>query len=304
MKMKTFVCLHGFGKHPGGRRPGFSAALRRNVEALLGAPVLWREVLWDGLLGSPDSFGTMDLALQTPALVRAFYEGRAGDAVRARVAEAVRAASAEAGGAPVVLVGHSFGAAIAYETLACGLAPEAKSLVMLAPPMGLFNRPEMLAAHAIFGMPERREAAAARGRLGPGAVERIFNAFAAPIQAVAGLPEVKGDRLPDDVSALSLRSPEDWFAEPLGEAFPDVSEREVLPPPGTRGGANHKFYWADPVVAESVAAAAVAACSHAGEPPATAAELELLSRAAEDSLWSAGQDELDENGDVVGGSIS
>ena len=162
MKTKAFVCLHGFGNHPGGRRPGFSAALRRSVESRLGAPV----------------------------------------------------------------------------------------------------------------------------------------------QAVAGLPEVKGDRLPDDVSALSLRSPEDWFAEPLGEAFPDVSEREVLPPPGTRGGANHKFYWADPVVAESVAAAAVAACSHAGEPPATAAELELLSRAAEDSLWSAGQYELDENGDVVGGSLS
>lgn len=254
MKAKAFVCLHGFGNHSGGRRSGFSAALRRAVEARLGAKTVWKEVLWDGLLGSPDSFGTLDLALQTPA--RAFYEGREGDAVRARVAEAVRAASAEAGGAPVVLVGHSFGAAIAYETLARGLAPEAKSLVMLAP-MGLLNR-----------------------------------------------PEGKGSRLPDDVSALSLRSPEDWFAEPLGEAFPDVSEREVLPPPGTRGGANHKFYWADPVVAESVAAAAVAACSHAGEPPATAAEFELLSRAAEDSLWSAGQYELDENGDVVGGSIS
>ena len=29
------------------------------VEERLGAPVLWKEVLWDGLLGSPDSFGTM-----------------------------------------------------------------------------------------------------------------------------------------------------------------------------------------------------------------------------------------------------
>ena len=287
--MKTFVCLHGFGNHPGGR-PGFSAALRRNVEARLGAPVLWREVLWDGLLGSPDSFGTMDLALQSPALVRDFYEGRAGDAVRARVAEAVRAASAEAGGAPVVLVGHSFGAAIAYETLARALAPEAKALVMLAPPMGLFADPGAFASRAAES-------------LAPG-LGLLAGAFAPVVGAAAGFPEVRGDRLPDDVSALSLRSPEDWFAEPLGEAFPDVSEREVLPPPGTRGGANHKFYWADPVVAESVAAAAVAACSHAGEPPATAAELELLSRAAEDSLWSAGQDELDENGDVVGGSIS
>ena len=288
--MKTFVCLHGFGNHPGGRRPGFSAALRRAVESRLGASVLWREVLWDGLLGSPDSFGTMDLALQSPALVRDFYEGRAGDAVRARVAEAVRAASAEAGGAPVVLVGHSFGAAIAYETLARALAPEAKALVMLAPPMGLFADPGAFASRAAES-------------LAPG-LGLLAGAFAPVVGAAAGFPEVRGDRLPDDVSALSLRSPEDWFAEPLGEAFPDVSEREVLPPPGTRGGANHRFYWADPVVAESVAAAAVAACSHAGEPPATAAELELLSRAAEDSLWSAGQDELDENGDVVGGSIS
>ena len=108
--MKAFVCLHGFGDHSGGRRPGFSAALRRSVEARLGAKTVWKEVLWDGLLGSPDSFGTLDLALPTPALARAFYEGRAGDAVRARVAEAVRAASVEAGGAPVVLVGHSLGA--------------------------------------------------------------------------------------------------------------------------------------------------------------------------------------------------
>ncbi len=305
MKAKAFVCLHGFGNHSGGHRPGFSAALRRAVEARLGAKTVWKEVLWDGLLGSSDSSGTLDRALPSPALARAFYEGREGDAVRARVAEAVRAAAAESGGAPVVLVGHSFGAAIAYETLARGLAPEAKSLVMLAPPMGLFNRPEMLAAHAIFGMPERREAAAARGRLGPGAVERIFNAFAAPIQAVAGLPEVKGDRLPDDVSALSLRSPEDGFAETLEPDFPDVSEREVLPPPGTRRGANHRFYWKSPDVAESVAAAAVAACSQAGEPPATAEAFELLSRAVEDSLWSAGEEfEFDEDGNIVGVSVS
>ena len=83
--MKAFLCLHGFGNHSGGRRPGFSAALRRAVEARLGAKTVWKEVLWDGLLGSPDSFGTLDLALQTPALARAFYEGREGDAVRARI---------------------------------------------------------------------------------------------------------------------------------------------------------------------------------------------------------------------------
>ena len=284
MKTKSFVCLHGFGNHPGGRKPGFSAALRRSVESCLGAPVLWKEVLWDGLLGSPDSFGTLDLALQTPALARAFYEGREGDAVRARVAEAVRAASAEAGGAPVVLVGHSFGAAIAYETLARGLAPEAKALVMLAPPMGLFADPGAFASKAAES-------------LAPG-LGLLAGAFSPVAGAVADFPEVRGGRLPDDVSALSLRSPEDWFAEPLGEAFPDVSEREVIPPPGTRGGANHRFYWESPDVAESVAAAAVAAFSAAGIPAATGAETRLLARAAEDSLWSAGEEvEVDENGE-------
>ena len=284
MKTKSFVCLHGFGNHPGGRRPGFSAALRRAVEERLGAPVLWKEVLWDGLLGSPDSFRTMDLPLQTPALVRAFYEGRAGDVVRARVAEAVRAAAAESDGAPVVLVGHSFGAAIAYETLARGLAPEAKALVMLAPPMALFNDPGAFASKAAES-------------LAPG-LGLLAGAFSPVAGAVADFPEVRGGRLPDDVSALSLRSDADWFAAPLGGTFPDVSEREVLPPPGTRGGANHRFYWESPDVAESVAAAAVAAFSAAGIPAATGAESLLLARAAEDSLWSAGEEvEVDENGE-------
>ena len=287
----AFLCLHGFGHHPGGRAPGFSAALRRNVEALLGADaVVWDEVLWDNLLGSPSSFGTLSLALESGRHVRAFYEGREGDAVRARVADAVRAVSARAGGAPVVLVGHSFGAAIAYETLARGLAPEAKSLVMLAPPMGLFNNPGAFAAKAAEGM-------------APG-LGLLVGAFAPVAGAVTDFPEVRGDRLPDDVAALSLRSPDDWFAEPLGQAFPDVSEREVIPPPGTRGGANHRFYWSSPEAAESVAAAAVAALSHAGQPPSTAAGFALLSRAAQDSLWSAEQEELDEDGNVIGGSIS
>ena len=291
MKTKSFVCLHGFGNHPGGRRPGFSAALRRAVEERLGAPVLWKEVLWDGLLGSPDSFGTMDLLLQTPALVRAFYEGRAGDAVRARVAEAVRAAAAESDGAPVVLVGHSFGAAIAYETLARGLASEAKALVMLAPPMALFNNPGAFASKAAES-------------LAPG-LGLLAGAFSPVAGAVADFPEVCGGRLPDDVSALSLRSDADWFAAPLGETFPDVSEREVLPPPGTRGGANHRFYWESPDVAESVAAAAVATFSAAGIPAATGAETRLLARAAENSLWSAGEEvEVDENGNIIGMSIS
>ena len=51
-------------------------------------------------------------------------------------------------------------------------------------------------------------------------------------------------------------------------------------------------------MAESVAAAAVAAFSTAGIPAATGAESRLLARAAEDSLWSAGEEvEVDENGE-------
>ncbi len=242
MKTKSFVCLHGFGNHPGGRRPGFSAALHRAVLSRVGAPVVWKEVLWDGLLGSPDSFGTMNLLLQTPALVRAFYEGREGDRVRDRVAAAIRAAAAEAGGAPVVLVGHSFGAAIAYDTLARGLAPEVRALAMLAPPMGVFNRPESYA---------RKMADSWAPGLG-----LLAGAFAPVAAPALGFPKVRGGRLPAGFPAVSLRSPHDWCAEPLGADFPDVSEREVLPPPGTRGGANHRFYWGSPDVAAAVASLA------------------------------------------------
>ena len=262
--MKAFLCIHGFGK----QKPGFSKALRLGVEELLGALVVWREVLWDDLLGSPASFHSATMAAETPALVRAFYEGQEGDAIRARIAEAVRAASKEAGDGPVVLVGHSLGAAIAYETLARGLAPDGMALVMLAPPMGLFNHPEMFPTSA------------------------------------PGYPRVEGDRLPEDVCALSFRNPDDWFAAPLGEDFPDVSEREVLPPPNTSRGANHLFYWSSPAVAESVAAAAVQAASDAGEPPATGAEYALLARAMEDSLWRPERAIRDENGEIIGMCIS
>ena len=262
--MKAFLCIHGFGKH----QAGFSESMRRDVEALLGSRTVWKEVLWGDLLGSPASFHSATMAAETPALVRAFYEGPEGDAIRARVAQAAHAASGEAGGGPVVLIGHSLGAAIAYETLARGLAPEARALVMLAPPMGLFNHPEMFPTGA------------------------------------PGYPHVEGDRLPEDVFALSFRNPNDWFAAPLGEDFPDVSEREVLPPPGTSRGANHLFYWASQAVAESVAAAAVRAASDAGEPPATDVEYALLARAVDDSLWTPARAIRDENGEIIGTCIS
>ena len=162
--MKAFLCIHGFGKH----QAGFSESMRREVEALLGARTVWKEILWGDLLGSPASFHLATMAAETPKYVRAFYEGPEGDAVRARVAETVRTASAEADGWPVVLVGHSLGAAIAYETLARCLAPEARALVMLAPPMGLFNHPETFPT------------------------------------SPPDYPRVEGDRLPEDVFALSF----------------------------------------------------------------------------------------------------
>ena len=275
---KSFVCIHGFGNHPGGRKHGFSHGLRNLVAALLGDDnVVWEEVIWDDLLGSPSSMSPVGLALETPALVRAFYEGKEGEAIRLRVAEAVNAASDEAGGAPVVVVGHSMGGAIAYETLAEDLVLFDCSLVMLAPPMGLFNHPEeylqKAAEHLDHGL----------GKL---ANNLGMDHWMAKLQL---FPHVKGDRLPETMPAVYFRSPDDWFAVPLGEAFPDVSELEAKPPHGTHGINNHNFYWSDPDVAASVAAAAVRAACDAGIPPSTDIEMKLLAQAAMDSLFAPGR---------------
>ena len=283
---KTFVCIHGFGNHPGGRHHGFSHKLRESVTALLGDDnVVWEEVLWDDLLGSPSSMSPVELALEAPALVRAFYEGREGEAIRLRVAEAVNAASDKAGSAPVVVVGHSMGGAIAYETLAEEPVPSDCSLVMLAPPMGLFNQPE-----------EYLQKAA--GHLGHGFEKLVRNFGLDHLAAeMARFPHVKGDRLPETMPAVYFRSPDDWFAVPLGEAFPDVSELEAEPPHGTHGLDNHRFYWSDPDVAASVAAAAVRAASDAGEPPATGMEMKLLAQAAMDSLFAPSRSVVEEDGE-------
>lgn len=249
---KAFVCVHGFGNPPGGRRKGFSHGLRDLVTALLGDDnVVWEEAIWDDLLGSPSSMSLVGLALETPALVRAFYKGKEGEAIRLRVAEAVNAASDKTEGAPVVVVGHSMGGAIAYEALAGELVPSNCSLVMLAPPMGLFNHPEAYL-----------QKAAEHFDHGPGKLANNLGMdhWMAKIRL---FPHVKGDRLPETMSAVSFRSPEDWFAVPLGKAFPDVSELEVKPPHGTHGIDNHNFYWSDPDVAASIAAAAIRAASDA-----------------------------------------
>ena len=282
---KAFLCIHGFGNHPGGRHHGFSSKLRDGVTALLGDDIVWEEVFWDDLLGSPSSMSPVELALETPPLVRAFYEGKDGEAIRLRVAEAVNAASDKAGGAPVVVVGHSMGGAIAYETLAEKPVPSGCSLVMLAPPMGLFNHPE-----------EYLDKAA--GHLGHGIGNFVRNFRLGHLAAeLAHFPHVKGDRLPETMPAVSFRSQKDWFAVPLGEPFPDVSELEVEPPHGTRGIDNHRFYWGDPDVAASVAAAAVRAASDAGEPPTTDMEMKLLAKAAMNSLFAPSRSGEDESGE-------
>ena len=283
---KTFLCIHGFGNHSGGRKNGFSYGLRDGVKALLDDnDVVWEEVLWDDLLGSPSSMSPLGLALEAPVLVRAFYEGKKGEAIRKRVKEAVNAASDKAGGAPVVVVGHSMGGAIAYEVLSEELVPSDCSLVMLAPPMGLFNHPE-----------EYLDKVARR--FGHGIRKFIRNFGLAHLAAeLAHFPHVKGDRLPETMPAVSFRSPGDWFAVPLGEAFPDVSELEVDPPHGTRGIDNHRFYWGNADVAGSVAAAAVRAASARGTSPATAMEMKLLGQAAQDSLFAPSRSWEDKDGE-------
>jgi pimeloyl-ACP methyl ester carboxylesterase len=269
---KAFVCIHGFGHHHGGRRHGFSSALCENVAQVLEEEPVWEEVLWDDLLESPPTDSLVEFVRRTPEIVRKFYRGRCGRPIRERVAEMVRVASKKANGAPIVLVGHSFGGAIAYDVLARRQAPEVKALVMLAPPMGLFNHPEEFvrsaAGHGVAG------ALAAIG----------LDKMAAHI---VGFPKVRGGRLGDDIAvALSIRSDSDWFAVSLAPEFHDVSEITAKPPRGTRGSANHRFYWRSPEVAEDVAGAAVLANLNAGAEPTTKRELDLQVRTAMNSLYT------------------
>lgn len=282
---KAFVCIHGFGNHPGGRHHGYSHKLRDGVKALLGDGIVWEEVLWDDLLGSPSSMTPVCFVRELPSIVRAFYQGEKGEAIRSRVADAIDGASEKAGGAPVVVVGHSMGGAIAYETLAGNGVLSECSLVMLAPPMGLFNEPgEYL-----------RNALRSKGHGLDGLVGRLGLDHLA--KGLAHFPHVKGGRLPETIPAIYFSSPGDWLAEPLGEEFYDVSALEAKPPRGTHGVGNHRFYWKSPEVAASVAAAAVRAASDAGVPPATEIEMKLLARAVNDSLFTPERVEVDEDGE-------
>lgn len=287
---KAFVSIHGFGMHPGGMKHGFSSALRDNVQDLLGYEVVWEEVLWNDLLPSPDSKSPLDLMLQTSREVKRFFKGLHGRAIRMRIAETVRAAAEKAGGAPVVLIGHSFGGVIAYDIMARQQAPEARALVMLAPPMGLFHHPEEFLRNAA-GHCGREEQIAALG------LDKIS-------ATISSFPHVRGGRLPEDLPALSIRSESDWFAVSLAPEFHDVSEIDVKPPRGTRESSLHSFYWKSPEVARSVAAKAVEAATDAGIPPATSIEMELQCQAVMESLYAPPRMIYSKDGSICGCEIS
>lgn len=239
MGRKAFVCIHGFGTDPGVSGPGFSHALRDNVRNALRQDIVWEEVVWSDLLESPPTESLVEFARHVPEIVRKFYRGAPGQAIMARVSEAVGVAFEKADGLPVVLVGHSFGGAIAYEAIARRKATKAKGLVMLAPPMGIFNNPQSFVRSVkSHGIACRGLATALRQRtLGSRAV---------------GFPKVKGGRL-QSVSALAIRGEGDLFAEPLTKKFFDVDDMTVTPPPDACGSGKHMFYWRSRKVAESVA---------------------------------------------------
>lgn len=226
--MKSVVCIHGFGRHPGGRQAGFSSALRTAVEGRLGARVDWSEVLWDDLLGSPDISSSAAMLFDAHKAVRSFYNGNEGAAIRQRVRGAIADAGAKADGG-VVLVGHSFGAAIAYDIVARGLAPDVCDLLMMGAPMGLIRHPDLLVRNMLGG-----------GKRGLGGLLNVVGSVAAQI---SGMADVDFGQLPDGVRAVAFRNQEDRLSADLGSEFPNVECRMVAPPPGTRGLEHHRLYW-------------------------------------------------------------
>ena len=226
--MKSVVCIHGFGRHPGGRQAGFSSALRTAVEGRLGSEVAWSEVLWDDLLGSPDISSSASMLIDAHKAVCSFCNGNAGVAIRQRVRGVVADAAARANGG-VVLVGHSFGAAIAYDVVARGLAPDVRDLLMMGAPMGLIRRPDLLVGNMLGGKMH-----------GLGGVLNIVGAITAKI---SGMAEVDFGQLPDGVRAVAFRNQEDKLSADLGPAFPNVESRMVVPPTGTHGLEHHRLYW-------------------------------------------------------------
>ncbi len=226
--MKSVVCIHGFGRHQGGRQAGFSSALRTAVEGRLGAGVVWSEVLWDDLLGSPDISSSVAMLRDAHRAVCSFYTGNAGTAIRQRVQGIVADAAAKANGG-VVLVGHSFGAAIAYDIVARGLAPDVRDLLMMGAPMGLIRHPDLLVRN-MLGDKMR----------GFGGLLNVAGAVAAQI---SGMADVDFGQLPAGVRAVAFRNPDDKLSADLVSEFPNVECRMVAPPPGTHGLEHHRLYW-------------------------------------------------------------
>lgn len=226
--MKSVVCIHGFGRHQSGRPAGFSSALRTAVEGRLGSGVVWSEVLWDDLLGSPDMSSSVAMLRDAYRAVCSFYNGNAGTAIRQRVQGVVAAAAAKANGG-VVLVGHSFGAAIAYDIVARGLAPDVRDLLMMGAPMGLMRHPDLLVRNMLGGN--------MRG------FDGLLNIAGAATAQISGMADVEFGQLPDGVRAVAFRNPEDRLSAKLGSEFPNVACRIVAPPPGTHGLEHHKLYW-------------------------------------------------------------
>lgn len=290
---RAFVCIHGFGSGPDVSEPGFSSALRDNVrKALGGEEIVWEEVFWGDLLESPPTDSLLEFMRRVPEMVRKFYKSAEGRAIRERVGEAVGAASRKAGGTSVTLVGHSFGAAIAYETIARRKAPEAKGIVMLAPPMGLFNNPREF----LFEVKEK-------GIACRGLATALGLGRKPPEEAV--FPKVKGNRLPSSVSAVSWRCIDDLFAMGLEPDFYEVSELRVNLPKGVRGSGKHRFYWRSPRVAKSVAAMSVSSSvmvsgSSKFLPTLSGREWELMSVSIQESLFKPPRPIYDRHGNEVG----
>lgn len=233
--MKAVVCIHGFGRHPGGRQPGFSLELRRAVEERLGAEIPWLEVLWDDLLDSPDISSSVSMLLESYKAVNAYYKGDAGKAIRERVCNVVADAATKSENG-VALVGYSFGAAIAYDVTARGLVSNVRELILMGAPMGLIKQPELLVKTMLGGKMQ-----------GKG---NLFGLFSGVTAQLAGLTDIEFGHVPASVRAVAFRNPEDILTIDPGDALSGVERCEIVAPQGTKGFEHHRLYWYHPDIAD------------------------------------------------------
>ena len=236
--MKAVVCIHGFGRYPGGRQLGFSLELRRAVEERLGVEIPWFEVLWDDLLDSPDISSSVSMLLESYKAVNAYYKGEAGKAIRERVCNVVAEAATKSENG-VAFVGYSFGAAIAYDVTARGLVPNVRELILMGAPMGLIRQPELLVKTMLGGKMQ-----------GMGNLLGLFSGVTAQ---VAGMANIDFGHLPSGIRAVAFRNPEDMLTVDPGDALPGVERREIVAPPGTKGFEHHRLYWYHPDISSWLA---------------------------------------------------